>query len=137
VDEDAAGPPSGAVVAVDPGTGKCGVALVGPGGEALQRAVVEATRIPAVLEGWGARGVPLVVGRGTGHQAVVALLRDAGCASLTVVDETGSTMEARRLYWCANPPRGWRRLVPRGMLVPPAPVDDWAAVALARRHLGI
>jgi hypothetical protein len=54
---------------------------------------------------------------------------------ITTVDETGSTLEARVLYWQEHRPRGWRRLVPLSLQVPPEPVDDFAAVVLARRFL--
>ncbi|MES4792307.1 MAG: resolvase, partial [Chloroflexota bacterium] len=33
------------------------------------------------------------------------------------------------------PPRGWRRLAPRGLLTPPTPLDGWAAAVLAFDHL--
>jgi hypothetical protein len=51
------------------------------------------------------------------------------------VNERDSTLEARDLYWKEVPPRGWRRLVPLSLQVPPEPIDDFAAVVLARRHL--
>ena len=51
---------------------------------------------------------------------------------LAVVDEYRTTDAAREEYWRIHPPAGWRRLVPRGMLVPPEPVDDLAALILAR-----
>jgi hypothetical protein len=34
-----------------------------------------------------------------------------------------------------HPPRGWRRFVPRGMLLPPRPIDDFAALLIAERLL--
>ena len=35
---------------------------------------------------------------------------------------------AKGEYWKANPPNGWRRLIPVTMQVPPVPVDDFVAV---------
>ena len=52
-----------------------------------------------------------------------------------MVDERATTLLARRRYFDANPPRGWKRLVPRGMLLPPRPIDDFAAVLIAERLL--
>jgi len=46
-----------------------------------------------------------------------------------------TTIRARARYFAANPPRGWRRIVPRGMLLPPRPIDDFAAVLIAERFL--
>jgi hypothetical protein len=52
---------------------------------------------------------------------------------IEIIDEHGSTLEARSFYWAANPPRGWRRFFPLSLLSPPEPLDDWAAVVLAHR----
>ena len=54
---------------------------------------------------------------------------------IEVVNERHTTEEARKLYWKKNPPRGWRRLLPISMQVPPVPVDDIAAEVLARKFL--
>jgi len=96
---------------------------------------VRPEELPALVERWGARELLAIVGRGTGHQRAVEILREAGQSRIVLADEGNSTLIARRLYWEASPPRGWRKLVPRGMLLPPVPVDDWAAVALARAYL--
>jgi hypothetical protein len=52
-----------------------------------------------------------------------------------VVDERETTLRARARYFQAHPPRGWKRLVPRGMLLPPCPIDDFAALLIAERFL--
>jgi hypothetical protein len=39
------------------------------------------------------------------------------------------------LYWQENPPKGLKKLIPLGMLVPPVPLDAYAAVILVRRFL--
>jgi hypothetical protein len=81
-------------------------------------------------------GAALVVGSGTGSGAVRHLLRQACPEAVVVtVEERDSTRQARELYWQDYPPRGLQRLLPRGMRVPPRPVDDYAAVVLARRYL--
>ena len=46
-----------------------------------------------------------------------------------------ATELAKKAYWKAKPPRGWRRLLPVSMQVPPVPVDDFVAVILAQRYL--
>ena len=55
--------------------------------------------------------------------------------TLEVVDEYYTTQLARKEYWQARPPKGWRRLLPVSMQVPPEPVDDFVAVLLAQRYL--
>jgi RNase H-fold protein (predicted Holliday junction resolvase) len=54
---------------------------------------------------------------------------------VTYVDERETTLRARSLYFADHPPRGWRRLIPLGMQMPPRPIDDYAAVLIARRYL--
>ena len=49
--------------------------------------------------------------------------------------EYRTTDDAKRAYWAAHPPTGWRRFFPTSMQVPPAPVDDFVAVLLAKRYL--
>jgi RNase H-fold protein (predicted Holliday junction resolvase) len=123
------------ILAVDPGTGKCGVALVMPDGKAVRQAVTSTDRLSELVREWDASELTAVVGKGTGHQQAVAALREAGVKRIELVEEKGTSLLARQLYWEAHPPRGWRRLIPRGFLIPPTPVDDWAAVALGRAWL--
>ena len=52
-----------------------------------------------------------------------------------MVAEAGTTMEARQRYWELEPARGWRRLLPRGLRLPPRDVDDVVAQILLERHL--
>jgi RNase H-fold protein (predicted Holliday junction resolvase) len=54
---------------------------------------------------------------------------------IALVDERETTLLARTRYFAAHPPTGWRRFVPRGMLLPPEPIDDFAAVLIAERFL--
>jgi hypothetical protein len=56
-------------------------------------------------------------------------------APSTIIDEKGSTVEGRKRYFLENPPRGWRKFVPQGLLTPPVPYDDYVAVVLAERFL--
>ena len=128
------------VLGIDPGRLKVGVAAVGPQGEILWRAIVQPesleTRLPAILTQWQISVIAL--GDSTASQnaraqieRVIAVLP----VELRIVDESGSTLEARPLYWAANPPRGWRKLMPLSLQEPPEPVDDFAAVIVARRGL--
>ena len=47
---------------------------------------------------------------------------------VVIVDETNTTLDARRRYYDENPPKGLLRLLPRGLLVPSAPLDGYAAL---------
>jgi RNase H-fold protein (predicted Holliday junction resolvase) len=76
----------------------------------------------------------IVVGRGT-NAAVVAQAVEPLGLPIRFVDEYETTLRARARYFHDHPPRGWRRLVPRGMLLPDRPVDDYAALLIAERYL--
>jgi RNase H-fold protein (predicted Holliday junction resolvase) len=124
------------VLAVDPGRGKCGLAVL-DGDAVLARAVVSRDDLGASIRSLKRKFTiaEIVVGNRTTAEAVSAVVRgELPGVPVSFVDETGTTLEARRLYFTEHPPRGWRRLVPRGLRVPPEPYDDYAAVALARRR---
>lgn len=123
------------VLAIDPGREKCGIAVLSPAGEVLTQQVVPTAELENVVGTLMAEHAPTVLmGNGTTSAAAKRRVEDLGCA-VTLVDEYRTTDAARGAYWQAHPPCGWRRLVPRGMLVPPVPVDDFVAVILAERFL--
>ena len=76
----------------------------------------------------------MALGRGT-NAAVVGAVLDRLGLPYTLVDEYETTLRARARYFADHPPRGWKRLVPRGMLLPERPVDDYAALLIAERYL--
>ena len=126
------------VVGVDPGHAKCGVAAVSSTGEVLARAVVETDRVglaaAAMAHTHGAEVI--VLGGRTGARRVWELIHAADPAlPIAQVEEHMTTLEARERYWRETPPGCLMRLLPKGMRVPPEPVDDWAAVVLAERFL--
>ncbi len=125
-------------MAIDPGRVKCGIA-VGRRGVILARTVVATDRVTEVVETWvGEFGVQrILLGEGTGSASVRAALRGlAGQARVEGVAETRSTLEARRRYFRDHPPRGWRRLLPLSLQVPPEAYDDYVAELLLERAEG-
>ena len=50
-----------------------------------------------------------------------------------VVEEYGTTLEAREIYWRLHAPRGLMKLVPTSLRTPPRNVDDLAAYAILLR----
>ena len=76
----------------------------------------------------------LVLGNGTASES----LRNQLPADLPIklVDERGTTLQARKRYWQLWPPRGWRRFVPLGLLVPPTELDAVAALVILESELG-
>ena len=75
-------------------------------------------------------------GRGPGSEGSTAAVAAQLQLPVVLVPEAGSTLAARRRYWQLEPPRGWRRLLPQGLRLPPRDVDDVVAQLLLERHLG-
>ena len=123
------------VLAIDPGREKCGVAVLASDGRVLVQEVVVTERLAVTVSTHLTAYEPTVI-MGNGTTSADAKKRvEALGVSVTLVDEYRTTDAAKCAYWEAHPPRGWRRLMPRGMLVPPVPVDDFVAVILAQRFL--
>jgi RNase H-fold protein (predicted Holliday junction resolvase) len=125
------------LLGVDPGTRKCGYAI-------LERMGAQPSALGiAPLDEFGSRLAMLratfpidmvAIGHGTNAAVVSAVVRDAGLP-FAIVDERETTLRARARFFADHPPRGWRRIVPRGMLLPDRPVDDYAALLIAERYL--
>lgn len=118
------------VAAFDPGR-NVGFALVDRTGrllkgEVLDSAGLDALSLPAEVQ--------VVLGDSTGSADLRLLLERRGFTPL-LVDETGSTLEARRLYFRDHPPRLPWRLLPAGLWWPARLIDDYAAYAIALRFL--
>ena len=76
----------------------------------------------------------VLVGDGTGSGAVQKVLQARNIA-YEVVDEWGSSLAARDLYFRDRPPTGLQRFLPKGLRTPPELIDDYAAYALALAYL--
>lgn len=124
------------IVGIDPGATKCGYAAVFDDGARATLEVVSAEQLADRIERDTADGgvAAICIGDATTSAAVVRLCRERWPAiPIRLVDEQNTTWEARRLYWEEHPPRGWRALVPRGLLVPPEPLDGYAALLIVQR----
>ena len=126
------------VAAIDPGREKCGVAVVDEDGRVLDQAVVATVLLADEMKARVKEFRPdrILLGNGTTSRTAKETVREAiPDVPVEIVDEYRTTDDARIAYWTANPPSGWRRFFPTSMQVPPAPVDDFVAVILARRYL--
>ena len=121
---------------IDPGRDKCGVAVLTASGEIKFQRVVPTEELDGVIKNLAASMEihSVILGDGTTHKSAAQKISSAGLA-FQLVDEKHTTEEARRLYWKKNPPRGWRKLLPTSMQVPPEPVDAIVAEILVRRFL--
>ena len=134
---------------IDPGREKLGVALA-EDGNLLFSAIFSLSQLPllsvALRDGrWEAfpacerregffEGKPEInfLGNGTASALVAEELKKNG-VDYCLIDESGTTLEARTLYWKLHPPRGLWFFFPLSLRVPPRPVDDLAAWAILKR----
>jgi RNase H-fold protein (predicted Holliday junction resolvase) len=131
------------VLAIDPGSSKCGMALVRreDGGQptlvwraiAPRESLIDKVREAMAIEPFSL----VIVGSGTTSKLAVHDLREhQPSIGILVVDEKNTTLQARERYWEHNPRRGLKRIGPSTMYLPPEPVDDFVALILAERVLG-
>ncbi|MFA7373168.1 MAG: hypothetical protein WC074_06385 [bacterium] len=125
------------LMAIDPGRSKCGLAVADENGDILVSKVISCRKLPDELALIKELYAPEVVllGNGTASSSVARILSRLGYGSSICVDETGSTLEARRKYFEINPPQGWRRLIPISFLLTPVDYDDYVARILIERYL--
>ncbi len=130
------------VLAVDPGTTKCGFAVVRRTDQGLieliWRAIVPTEEIAEGLAQAQAAAAfsMIIVGTGTRSRAVITELQEIlPSIGILTVDEKETTLKARERYWIENPRRGWRKFLPATLQTPPEPVDDFVALILAERVL--
>lgn len=138
------------ICAIDPGREKFGLAIV-DGRDIVFSAVVPRAQLDSVASAIAAGDfsaladfvfegkVPhscvcldIVLGDGTSSGDYYKVLTSHDIRP-TMVDERGSTLEARGIYWRLHPPRFPISLIPTSWRVPPRPIDDLAAVVIAHR----
>ena len=125
------------IMAIDPGRDKCGVVVMSVEGNIEYQSVIETAALETIISELSNSFAleTIVLGDGTtsdtARQRILSILPNA---HIEVINERHTTEEARKLYWEKNPPRGWRKLLPTSMQVPPVPVDDIAAEVLANKY---
>jgi RNase H-fold protein (predicted Holliday junction resolvase) len=135
---------------IDPGRWKIGIAL-SEDGKLLFSAVIPRSELGeirhalnegawSVLGKWCLEGsvarldgkLPdkVFIGDGTSSEEIKKILGRQ--KQIETVDERGSTLEGRRLYWKLHPPAGLWRFVPLSLRTPPRDIDDLAAWAIIK-----
>lgn len=121
------------ILAIDPGSKKCGVAVV-----SSEQGILWHSCQP--IESLGSLCLELtkeydidhiIVGGSTGSKVAKQIISDCLGCTVSIVDESHTTERAKIRYLKENPPRGWKKFVPQGLLYPPVPFDDYAAVVMA------
>ena len=78
----------------------------------------------------------IVMGNGTKNAVLCKLFNSLELnIDIKLGDEKNTTYMARSRYFQENPPKGLLRFLPRGMLFPPRPIDDYAALLIGENYL--
>ena len=127
------------VLAIDPGSVKCGLAVASwPPFARLKLCVVDSARL-TVEVGTLLRLFPsigrILMGSGTGSAGLRRAVQETfPQITIEIVDEHGSSERARRRFVREIPASGWRRLLPPGLRTPERPYDDYVALLLAEEY---
>jgi hypothetical protein len=125
------------ILAIDPGRAKCGLAVLDYDGNVIQKMVlpVEETLTAIALFVQQYTLSQILIGDGTGSDAIVKQAEQLLPGHISTVREKGTTLEARELAWMENPPGGIWRFLPTIFWPAPRDLDAWAAVVIGRRAL--
>ncbi len=125
------------LLSIDPGTHKCGLAVVSGNGALLHREVCLTPALMVSVKLLMKKYVPqkIILGDATYSDTIAEMLMEAGFTEIIFFNEWRLTDRARKLYFKENPPRGLRKLIPLTLQTPPVPYDDYAAWLLALDYL--
>lgn len=127
------------ILAIDPGREKTGIAIL-KNSDALEHKIINSEELVQIIKSLLEKYIikTIVMGNGTSSKKKYDLLkREFIDRDIVLINEYRTTDEARKLYFQENPPKGWKKLIPLGMQVPPVPVDDYAAIVIGRKYLRI
>lgn len=125
------------IIAIDPGTKKCGYAVVDSNLSVLQRVVASTEGIIKIIEdSFNVYKIDeIILGNGTNYKNIEKRLKNHfPKLKIILIEEEFSTLEARKKYFEAHPPRGISKLIPLSLRVPPCHYDDFVAVLLAEKY---
>jgi RNase H-fold protein (predicted Holliday junction resolvase) len=125
------------ILAIDPGREKTGIAILN-NSDVLEHKIINSEELVQIIKSLLEKYIikRIVMGNGTSSKKKYDLLkREFMDRDIVLINEYRTTDEARKLYFQENPPKGWKKLIPLGMQVPPVPVDDYAAIVIGRKYL--
>jgi len=125
------------IIAIDPGTKKCGYAVVDYNLSVLQREITSTEGIIKIIEGsFNVYKIDeIILGNGTNYKNIEKRLKNHfPKLKIILIEEEFSTLEARKKYFEAHPPQGISKLIPLSLRVPPCHYDDFVAVLLAEKY---
>lgn len=125
------------ILAIDPGREKTGIAILN-NSDVLEHKIINSEELVQIIKSLLEKYIikTIVMGNGTSSKKKYDLLkREFIDRDIVLINEYRTTDEARKLYFQENPLKGWKKLIPLGMQVPPVPVDDYAAIVIGRKYL--
>lgn len=125
------------ILAIDPGREKTGIAILN-NSDVLEHKIINSEELVQTIKSLLEKYIikTIIMGNGTSSKKKYDLLkREFIDRDIVLINEYRTTDEARKLYFQENPPKGWKKLIPLGMQVPPVPVDDYAAIVIGRKYL--
>ena len=125
------------ILAIDSGREKTGIAIL-KNSDVLEHKIINSEELVQIIKSLLEKYIikTIVMGNGTSSKKKYDLLkREFIDRDIVLINEYRTTDEARKLYFQENPPKGWKKLIPLGMQVPPVPVDDYAAIVIGRKYL--
>jgi RNase H-fold protein (predicted Holliday junction resolvase) len=128
------------IIAIDPGTKKCGYAVVDSNLKVLQREITSIKGIIKTIEdNFNAYRIDkIILGDGTNYKQIEKKIKNHfPQLKIILIEEDFSTLEARKKYFEAHPTRGISKLIPLSLRVPPFNYDDFVAVILAEKYFKI
>lgn len=125
------------ILAIDPGREKTGIAIL-KNSDVLEHKIINSEELVQIIKSLLEKYIikTIVMGNGTSSKKKYDLLKQEFIdRDIVLINEYRTTDEARKLYFQENPPKGWKKLIPLGMQVPPVPVDNYAAIVIGRKYL--
>lgn len=125
------------ILAIDPGREKTGIAIL-KNSDVFEHKIINSEELVQIIKSLLEKYIikTIVMGNGTSSKKKYDLLKQEFIdRDIVLINEYRTTDEARKLYFQENPPKGWKKLIPLGMQVPPVPVDDYAAIVIGRKYL--
>ena len=126
------------ILAIDPGKDKCGIAVIDEGRRVIEKKVIPTLSLPEEITELAVthKVKTIILGKSKWGKLIdKEIVRLPIKVNVLFLNERFSTLEARKRYFEEHPRRGWRRLLPVSLQLPPVPYDDYVAVILGERYL--
>jgi RNase H-fold protein (predicted Holliday junction resolvase) len=122
------------IIALDPGKEKIGYAIFN-GGEVVEKGILPIDKLEDFMIKFKEME-RIVLGRGTGWKAIYKFLEEKGLKEKVVlIDERGTTEEAKRRYFEKGKGKGLIWLIRKWLNLPDRPLDDLSAQIIGERFL--